>query len=88
MISDLNLPSYHRWVIYWANRSREIISTLAFFRIIEPALGRIIIDNVGIGTVGLHEIKSELTIIPREGYFLTDRRREIISTLALFGILL
>ena len=70
MISDLNLPSYHRWVIYWANRRREIISTLALFRIIQPALGRIIIDNMDIGTIGLHELRSKFTIIPQVGYLL------------------
>ncbi|XP_053393099.1 multidrug resistance-associated protein 1-like isoform X5 [Mercenaria mercenaria] len=40
--------------------------TLALFRIIEPAQGRIIIDGVDIGEIGLHDLRSKLTIIPQE----------------------
>ncbi|XP_060581167.1 multidrug resistance-associated protein 1-like isoform X5 [Ruditapes philippinarum] len=40
--------------------------TLALFRIIEPAQGHIIIDGVNIGEIGLHDLRSKLTIIPQE----------------------
>lgn len=38
----------------------------ALFRLIEPAGGRIIIDNIDISTVGLHDLRSRLGIIPQE----------------------
>ena len=41
--------------------------TLALFRIIEPAQGRIVIDGIDIGEIGLHDLRSKLTIIPQVG---------------------
>ncbi|KIH46522.1 ABC transporter, ATP-binding protein, partial [Ancylostoma duodenale] len=40
--------------------------TLALFRMIEPAEGRIIIDGVDIAGLGLHDLRSHLTIIPQD----------------------
>ncbi|XP_054159155.1 ATP-binding cassette sub-family C member 3-like [Oppia nitens] len=40
--------------------------TLALFRLIEPAMGRIVIDGIDIGRLGLHDLRSRLTIIPQE----------------------
>uniref|UniRef100_T1JB97 ABC-type glutathione-S-conjugate transporter n=1 Tax=Strigamia maritima TaxID=126957 RepID=T1JB97_STRMM len=40
--------------------------TLALFRIIEGSSGRIIIDDLDISTLGLHDLRSKLTIIPQE----------------------
>jgi len=40
--------------------------TLALFRIIEPAGGQIIIDDQDITTLGLHALRSRLTIIPQD----------------------
>ncbi|CAD6187004.1 unnamed protein product [Caenorhabditis auriculariae] len=39
---------------------------LALFRMIEPAGGRIIIDNVDVSTIGLHDLRSNITIIPQD----------------------
>ena len=39
--------------------------TLALFRIIEPAGGKIVIDNQDISQLGLHTLRSKLTIIPQ-----------------------
>ena len=38
---------------------------MALFRIIEAAEGQIKIDDVNIADVGLHDLRSRLTIIPQ-----------------------
>lgn len=40
--------------------------TLALFRIIESASGSIIIDGIDISQIGLHDLRSRLTIIPQD----------------------
>jgi len=40
--------------------------TLALFRIIEPTSGKIIIDGIDVTKIGLHDLRSKLTIIPQE----------------------
>jgi ABC-type multidrug transport system fused ATPase/permease subunit len=40
--------------------------TLALFRMIEPVDGRILIDDVNISDIGLHDLRSNITIIPQE----------------------
>lgn len=39
---------------------------LSFFRFVEPSEGRIVIDGIDISSVGLTDLRSRLTIIPRE----------------------
>ncbi|KAK3091915.1 hypothetical protein FSP39_023706 [Pinctada imbricata] len=40
--------------------------TLALFRIIERAKGSIVVDGIDIASIGLHSLRSKLTIIPQE----------------------
>lgn len=40
--------------------------TLALFRMIEPAEGQIIMDGINISTLGLHDLRSSITIIPQD----------------------
>ena len=40
--------------------------TLALFRILEAAGGRIIIDGIDISTIGLHDLRSVVSIIPQD----------------------
>uniref|UniRef100_A0A804RD73 ABC transporter C family member 3 n=3 Tax=Zea mays TaxID=4577 RepID=A0A804RD73_MAIZE len=38
----------------------------SLFRIVDPAVGQIVIDGIDIRTVGLHDLRSRLSIIPQE----------------------
>nr|XP_050866832.1 multidrug resistance-associated protein 1 isoform X1 [Vespula vulgaris] len=40
--------------------------TLSLFRILEAASGKIIIDGIDIATLGLHDLRTKLTIIPQD----------------------
>ncbi len=43
--------------------------TLGLFRIIEAAEGSITIDGINTGSIGLHDLRSKLTIIPQVCYY-------------------
>jgi ATP-binding cassette subfamily C (CFTR/MRP) protein 1 len=41
--------------------------TMALFRVVESAAGKIVIDGIPISQLGLHDLRSRLTIIPQVG---------------------
>ncbi|KAG1678222.1 Multidrug resistance-associated protein 1 [Nymphon striatum] len=53
--------------------------TLALFRIIEAASGSIVIDGVDISKLGLHELRSKLTIIPQDPVLFSGSLRQNID---------
>lgn len=40
--------------------------TLSLFRLIEAASGKIVIDNINIADIGIHSLRTRLTIIPQD----------------------
>ena len=44
---------------------------LSFFRFVEPTRGHILVDGVDISRIGLADLRSRLTIIPRKSYVKT-----------------
>lgn len=57
--------------------------TLALFRIIEAADGKIFIDNIDISSLGLHTLRSRLTIIPQDPVLFSGNLR---TNLDPFGV--
>ncbi|KAF5296657.1 hypothetical protein FQR65_LT10197 [Abscondita terminalis] len=49
--------------------------TLSLFRIIEAAQGEIIIDGINISQIGLHSLRSRLTIIPQDAVLFSGSLR-------------
>ncbi|CAN7939451.1 unnamed protein product, partial [Ixodes hexagonus] len=48
---------------------------LSLFRIIEAAAGKIVVDDVDIATLGLHDLRSRITIIPQDPVLLRGTLR-------------
>jgi hypothetical protein len=59
------------------NKSPQLL--LALFRILEPAEGTILIDGVDITKIGLHDLRSAMTIVPQSPDLFEGTMRENID---------
>ncbi|KAK6937389.1 ABC transporter type 1, transmembrane domain [Dillenia turbinata] len=56
-----------------------------FFRLVEPSGGKIIIDRVDIGKLGLHDLRSRFGIIPQEPVLFEGTVRSNIDPIGLYS---
>ncbi|KAI7821503.1 hypothetical protein BC939DRAFT_504298 [Gamsiella multidivaricata] len=73
---DLTIKGGERVGIVGRTGAGKSSVTLALFRLIEAAEGSINIDGIDISTLGLHELRSHLTIIPQEPFLFGASIRE------------
>ncbi|XP_013404203.1 multidrug resistance-associated protein 1 [Lingula anatina] len=59
--------------------------TLALFRIIESAAGCITIDGIKIADIGLHQLRSKITIIPQEPELFSGTLRSNLDPFGLYS---
>ncbi|XP_058820090.1 multidrug resistance-associated protein 1-like [Topomyia yanbarensis] len=59
--------------------------TLGLFRIVEAAVGAIVIDGVNIAQIGLHQLRGRLTIIPQDPVLFSGSLRKNIDPFGSFS---
>ncbi|XP_054166201.1 ATP-binding cassette sub-family C member 2-like [Oppia nitens] len=79
---DLHINSGEKIGIVGRTGSGKSSLVLALFRLIEPAVGRIVIDGIDIGRLDLPELRSRLTILPQEPIVYTGTVRSNLDPFA------
>ncbi|XP_059141156.1 multidrug resistance-associated protein 1-like [Physella acuta] len=59
--------------------------TQALFRLVEPAGGKIIIDEIDISQLGLHDLRSKITILPQDPVIFEGTLRTNLDPFSEFG---
>ncbi|XP_056002528.1 multidrug resistance-associated protein 1-like isoform X2 [Ostrea edulis] len=59
--------------------------TLGLFRIVEPVGGDIEIDNVSVSSIGLHDLRSKLTILPQDPVIFSGSLRSNLDSFQRFS---
>lgn len=65
-------------IIFVSSLAGKSSVTLALFRMIEAAEGRIVIDGIDISQLGLHDLRSHLTIIPQDPVLFSGSLRYVL----------
>lgn len=82
---DFSVKSQEKVGIVGRTGAGKSSLTLALFRIIEAAEGKIVIDDVDISEIGLHSLRSRLTIIPQDPVLFSGSLRMNIDPFNHFG---